>query len=168
MESTAHTRQSSYREALLEHLFIGAILSHLWRNGPIAAEVMKPQVDDAGYDIVIEVNSLIRHIQLKSSFIGARTASQKIHLRLAEKPSGCVIWIWFDANTLDLGPFLWFGDEPGKPLPDLSGYKVARHTKGDATGRKAERPMLRVVSKGKFRALTSVADVVAALFGVVV
>lgn len=165
MENSAHRDQSSYREALLEHLFVSAILKHLWQNGPIAAEVMKPQVDDAGYDIVIEVNSVLRHIQLKSSFTGATTSSQKVHLKLGEKTSGCVIWIRFNKETLELGPFLWFGGEPGKPLPDISNFKVARHTKGDATGRKAERQTMRVVTKGKFTEIKTIADLVAVLFG---
>ncbi|MGR0480818.1 MAG: hypothetical protein ACTFAL_05275 [Candidatus Electronema sp. V4] len=150
---------------MFEHLFISAILKHLWQNGPIAAEVMKPQVDDAGYDIIIEVNSVLRHIQLKSSFIGAKTRSQKIHLQLRKKTSGCVIWICFDRDTLKLGPFLWLGGEPGKPLPDISNFKVARHTKGDATGRKAERPMLRVVPKGRFREIKTITELVEVLFG---
>jgi hypothetical protein len=29
---------------------------------------MKPQVDDAGYDLVVEANGVIRHIQRKSLF----------------------------------------------------------------------------------------------------
>jgi NAD(P)-dependent dehydrogenase (short-subunit alcohol dehydrogenase family) len=36
----------------------------------------------------------------------------------------------FDATTLTLGPFLWFGSEPGGPAPSL-GDAVAKHTKGD-------------------------------------
>ncbi len=163
---TAHFLQSSYREALLEHLFIGALLRALWCAGPIRAEVMKPQVDDAGYDLVVEANGISRHIQLKGSFRGAKTAYQKVHLRLGKKPSGCVIWIVFDPETLELGPFLWFGSSPGRRLPNLSSFKVARHTKGDATGHKAERPMLRVIPKGRFRRLDSIEDVLRALFGI--
>ncbi len=165
MSKAAHSRQSSYREALLEHLFVGALLRTLWCAGPIPAEVMKPQVDDAGYDLVVEANGVIRHIQLKSSFRGAKTASQKVHLRLGEKPSGCVIWVVFEPETLDLGPFLWFGSSPGKPLPDIASFKVARHTKGDATGHKAERPMIRVIPKGRFKSLGTIDEVLAVLFG---
>jgi len=126
---------------------------------------MKPQVDDAGYDLVVEANGVIRHIQLKSSFRGAKTASQKVHLRLGEKPSGCVIWLIFEPKTLDLGPFLWFGSSPGKALPDLASFKVARHTKGDATGHKAERPMIRVVPKGRFMSLATIEELLGVLFG---
>ncbi|GAA5012935.1 hypothetical protein GCM10025794_01110 [Massilia kyonggiensis] len=46
---------------------------------------------------------------------------------------------------MTLGPFLFFGAEPGLPLPPLDTFKVARHTKGNKDGAKQERPNLRVV-----------------------
>ncbi len=163
---TIHSHHSSYREALLEHLFVGELQRHLWsrEDEPVLIEVLEPQVDDAGYDLVLECNGVTRHVQLKSSFTGSRTAIQKIHVKLAQKASGCVIWIRFDPETMELGPFLWFGGMPGKPIPSLDGYKVARHTKGDATGHKAERPNLRVVPKGSFEPLDSIGDVADRLF----
>jgi hypothetical protein len=161
----AHTHYSSYRETVIEHLFVGAVLRTLWCAGPVPAEVMKPQVDDAGYDLVLEANGVMRHIQLKSSFRGSKTASQKVHLRLGDKPGGCVVWVIFDPATLELGPFLWFGAPAGEPLPGLGSFKIARHSKGDSTGYKAERPMIRVVPKGQFELLNTTEQVVASLFG---
>jgi hypothetical protein len=38
---------------------------------------------------------------------------------LAEKPSGCVVWIGFDKDTLQLGPFKWV-HEPGPLLRPVS------------------------------------------------
>jgi hypothetical protein len=35
---------------------------------------------------------------------------------------------------LELGPFLFFGSEAGKPLPDLGDLKIAKHTKANAEG----------------------------------
>lgn len=165
MESSPHTHQSTYREALLEHLFVGAVLRNLWIRGPVAVEVMKPQVDDAGYDIVMEANTTLRHIQLKSSFLGATTSSQKVHVRLAEKPSGCVVWIRFDPKTLEIGPFLWLGNPPGQKLPFSAAWKVARHTKGNAEGIKAERPNIRDVPRGAFDPIPTLDILVDRLFG---
>ena len=114
---------------------------------------------------IIEAKETARHVQLKASFRGSRTASQKLHLQLGKKESGCVVWIQFDPESLDLGPFLWFGGGPGQKLPSLSKFKVAKHTKGDATGKKAERPMIRVVPKSKFEKLSEIEEVLARLFG---
>ena len=127
-------------------------------------EILKPQVDDAGYDLVIDCNSSIRHVQLKSSRIGAKRASVNISLKLAQKPSGCVIWVFFDPSTLILGPFLWFGSPPGHPLPEIEDFRVTKHTKGDAKGKKADRPGLRDVPKGRFERLASIDELIDRLF----
>jgi hypothetical protein len=165
MDIRRHTEKSSYREKLLEHLFVGDLLRHLWKKGVVDAEFLSPEVDDGGYDLVIECNSLMRHIQLKSSFTGSKTSRQKVHLRLSVKPSGCVVWIMFDPRTLKLGPFLWYGNLPGKPLPDISNLPVARHTKGDASGYKAERPNIRIITKSLFEKLETIDLLAEKLFG---
>jgi hypothetical protein len=60
--------------------------------------------------------------------------------------------------------YLWFGSEPGSPLPDL-GSKIARHSKANSVGTKTERPMHREVSKAKFEALNDINQLVERLFG---
>ena len=92
------------------------------------------------------------------------TPSQKIHTALASKPSGCVIWVYFDENSLDLGPFLFFGSSAVEPLPDISGFRVAKHTKANSEGFKAERPALRVVNKGQFARYETVRELFNVLF----
>lgn len=159
-----HTTRSSYREAVLEHLFTGALLQTLWLRR-VHAEVLRPFVDDAGYDLVVDANRITRHIQLKSSFLHATTARQTVHQHLGLKPSGCVVWLRFDEATLQLDEYLWFGNAPGHRLPDLSGFKVARHTKGDARGLKAERPMVRVIPKGQFVRIPTMDQLAERLFG---
>jgi hypothetical protein len=160
-----HSEHSSNREKLLEHLFIGDILRHLWRHGVTSAEFLRPEVDCGGYDLVISCNKIMRHIQLKSSHRNAKTARQNVNLRLSEKPSGCVVWMLFDERTLDLGPFMWFGGPPGRPLPDISKFPTAKHTKGNADGVKAERPNIRVLKRASFEVVQSVSELVERLFG---
>lgn len=84
---------------------------------------------------------------------------------LGAKPSGCLVFMWFDQQTLDLGPFAFFGGKPGEPLPDLAGFKVGKHTKANAEGVKAERPNIRTLPLSKFDRLTTIEQVVARLFG---
>jgi len=71
----------------------------------------------------------------------------------------------FDPETLDIGPFLWFGGQPKHPLPDLSIYPVARHTKGNAQGAKLPRPGMRVVPISAFETADTLPDLIALLFG---
>jgi len=141
---------ASFRQKLVEHLFIGELLKISWASGRCSLEVARPEVDSQGYDLIIEENGFIRHIQLKASHKSASTPSQKVHTALASKPSGCIVWIYFDEQTSELGPFLFFGAEPGKPLPDISDFRIAKHTKGNAQGVKNERPDIIVINKGQF------------------
>ena len=151
MTATEHNLFSSYREVLLEHLFAGEVMRHLWLRGNVRIEMLKPQVDDSGYDLVLEANGVVRHVQLKSSHRASTTADTRVSLDLAKKPSGCLVWLLFDAESLELGPFLWFGGNPGQPLPDVSAFRVAKNTKGNAQGVKLERPNLRVIPRGAIR-----------------
>ena len=162
--SQDHTAHSSAREKLLEHLFVGELMRHLWISGCRDVELLRSEVDNGGYDLVLECNDIIRHIQLKASHRGSKTARVNININLARRLSGCVIWILFDEDTLELGPYLWFGGKPGEPLPPL-GDKIARHTKADAAGLKKERAGLRVVSRTSFRMVSTIRDLTQTLFG---
>lgn len=162
--NSKHTVYSSYREKLIEHLFIGELLKISWQDDDCQLEVAKPEVDNSGYDIILEGGRVVRHVQLKSSYIGARASQQKIHVKLADKPSGCAIWVYFNEETLELGPFYFFGGTPGEPLPSLEGAKIARHTKGNSEGHKAERPNIRVLNKGQFICFDSISEIYKALF----
>jgi hypothetical protein len=160
-----HSEHSSFREKLVEHLFIGELLTLSWKNGDCSLEVASPEVDNSGYDIIAELNGVVRHIQLKASYVGGKTSRQKVHTKLATKPSGCIVWVYFCESTLELGPFLFFGGCPGNPLPSLDGMKVAKHTKGDQEGFKAERPKIREINKGQFTSYKTIEQVHEALFG---
>lgn len=163
MSIVNHSENSTFREKLIEHLFIGELLKHAWKSGN-AIEVSKPEVDNSGYDIVLESNQFLRHVQLKSSYIGGRTSTQKIHLSLAAKPSGCVVWIYFHQQTLDLGPFLYFGNVAGNPLSSIENHRIAKHTKGNKDGVKTKRPNLRIINKGSFDRVETIEELYHRLF----
>jgi hypothetical protein len=161
-----HYRLSSFREKTLEHVFVGECLKALWKRGVYDAEVLRSEVDAAGYDIVLECHGIVRHVQLKSSYIGAKTARQSLNNKLKEKPSGCAIWLQFDPRTLALGPFYWYGNSPGEKIDDLSKtFKKAKHTKGNSKGVKLERDSAYSVPKRAFRRLPTIDDVLTELFG---
>lgn len=161
-----HYLKSSYREKLIEHLFIGELLKLSWASGACSLEISKPEVDNQGYDLIAEENGAIRHIQLKTAKSDAKASYQKVHIALSKKPSGCVIWIYFDEATMQLGPFLFFGGIAGKPLPDINDFKVAKHTKGNKDGVKAERPDLRQIPKSKFAVYSNIEALYSVLFAI--
>lgn len=159
-----HNNHSSYREKLIEHLFIGELLKLSWLKYDCDLEVAKPEVDNAGYDIIAEANGIVRHIQLKASFTASTTTQQKLHVKLATKPSGCVVWLKFNQETMRFEDYLFYGAEPGKPLNNLDNLKVARHSKGNKDGVKHQRPNIRIINKGEFVSFDTVESLYHALF----
>lgn len=160
---TQHTEYSTYREKLIEHLFVGELLKLSWRQHNCALEIAKPEVDNSGYDIIAESNGVFRHIQIKTSMIGSKTAKQKIHIQLEEKPSGCIIWIYFD-ESMNLSHFYYFGSDAGLPMPCINDFKTAKHSKGNKDGFKAERQNIREVPKGKFKRIDTIEGIYEQLF----
>ncbi|WP_339034742.1 hypothetical protein WHZ78_23510 [Bradyrhizobium symbiodeficiens] len=159
-----HSRASSIREQALFHLLLGELMAARWQQGHHDIEVLKSEVDRGGYDIVLEANGVLRHLQLKSTFSGSAVRHVTVSTRLLEKPSGCVIWLEVNQSTLALESYLWFGDRPGIKLPDL-GTKVSRHSRGDGSGQKAERPMHRDLTKAGFERLSGMDELLIRLFG---
>jgi hypothetical protein len=153
---------SSSREALIEHVFVAEVLQEAWFAREQLVDVLRSEVDAAGYDIVFECGSILRHIQLKASESGGKTSRQTINTRLSAKPGGCVVWVVYseriEDHRLDLS-YLWLGGRPGEPLPDL----------GDLVGRnprsKTPRPATRVVARARFERVASTAELVERLFG---
>jgi hypothetical protein len=80
---------SSLREKILEHLFIGELLRCLWRFGRRDIELLRAEVDFRGYDLALECNGCLRHIQLKSSHRGS--AARSISAQIALEDMHCVL-----------------------------------------------------------------------------
>lgn len=161
--TSVHSSRSSHREALLEHLVTADLLEVLWHE-QIWMEVLKPQVDDQGYDLVFEANGVTRHVQLKSSFEGSTVKKVNINSLLGRKPSGCVVFVWFNPTNLDRR-YQFFGGPPRRPLKDLSQFKIGKHTKANAFGVKAERPNIRTVPLRAFEAVGDRKSLALKLFG---
>lgn len=157
------THGSTLREIVFEHLVLGAIELELLERGHDFAE-LHGRADRDGYDVVLEVGSIARHVQLKSTTLGCATREVPVNSRLASKPSGCVIWSVYDPDIRGFSEYRWFGAVPGEPLPDL-GDRVARHSRANAKGIKAFRPAIRNVGLARFERLTSIPDLVDRLFG---
>jgi hypothetical protein len=146
----SHYADSSAREKLVEHVFLGELLRGLWRKNVRDLEILRPEVDSGGYDLALDCRGIVRHVQLKSSHRDAKRAAITANVKLIDRPSACILWIYFDPDTLLLGPFLWFGGAPGAKISPL-GEKVATHTKHNAEREKSLRIGHRVVAKKALR-----------------
>ncbi|MHB1700349.1 MAG: hypothetical protein ACYCSN_09485 [Acidobacteriaceae bacterium] len=166
-DRTSDYVHSSLRERIVEHLFVGEALRWLWvhRKADLAdVEVLRSEFDAGGYDLVMTYKKIVRHIQFKTTKVETQKADISASLKLMDKPSGCIIWI-FITPELELYEYRWFGNPPGQMFPDIKALKPAKHTKGNAQGNKAERPQHRIIPKAKFSKRCTLDDIMNHLFG---
>ena len=156
-----HYTHSTLRERIVEHVFIGELLRTLWRRGVTDVEILRPEFDAHGYDVVMTRGAIVRHVQLKTQAAG----KVSVGLALAEKPSGCVIWIGLNKDTLELGPFLWYGGLPGARLPDISAYPNPKRPTHNALGVRPVRKNHRVIPPAAFKKLKTIDEIIMCLFG---
>lgn len=159
----AHSLYPTYREALLGHLFAGEMMRVLWTKGITQLEVLKPELDASGYDLVLEADSVIRYVQLKSSNSAQPIAVNSL---LAAKPNGCVVLMRFDPATLRMGPFFFFGGAPGEPLPSLEGMRPAHAPRRNAQRQLPVRRNTVNVPRSRFRPVGSIEELATKLFGI--
>jgi hypothetical protein len=163
---------STYREQLVEYLLLAELLQDGWLRRRQRIDVLRADVDAAGYDLVLECGGVLRHVQLKSSVKGGKARTQKLHVDLAGYACGCVVWVILKRVILKKTGerrlrlrFRVMGGGPHQPLPDLSGFSLAKHTKPNAKGVKTPRSKLRIVKRRAFKELASITELSDWLFG---
>src|SRR5260370_29586722 len=92
-KANPHYAYSTLRERIVEHVFVGEALRQLWQRGVTDVEVLRSEFDAGGYDLVMSLRKVVRHIQFKTIMVGGKAANVNVSMKLMEKPSGCVIWI---------------------------------------------------------------------------
>jgi hypothetical protein len=158
--------KSMFYEQLVEHVFVSEVLQEVWFSFRKTVEVLRSEVDVSGYDLVFDCDGVVRHVQLKTSKHDAKASGQKVNVALAKKPSGCVIWIMRrEEQGRMIFDYKFFGGKAKTPLPSLDGFKVAKHSKGNALGIKMERKAIRVVPRGEFTEMSGIRELVKTLFG---
>lgn len=161
--ASAHFLNSTLRERIVEHVFVGDALRTLWRCGVFDVEVLRSEFDAHGCDLVMARGRIVRHIQFKTG-TSQKPGTVSVSRSLADKPSGCVIWIQVGAD-LGMGPFFWFGGEPGEPLPPIAGYPNPLRATHNKDGVRPIRQNHRAVPGVAFRRLETLRDVLDQLFG---
>jgi hypothetical protein len=156
-----NTHHSTLRERIVEHLFVGEVLKTLWTYGVTDVEILRPEFDAHGYDLVMGSRGYLRHVQLKTQAGGVLSLGRA----LAETPSGCVVWIEINRETLQMGPFYWLGGKPGQRLPNIAQYEHPRRATHNKQGERPLRKNHHAVPRDAFTRLGTVTEVVEHLFG---
>jgi len=161
--SRASSHRSRDRENFIEHVFISEILQECWfvREQPI--EILRSEVDAFGYDLVLECNGLIRHVQLKATQTGQSTRKQTINRYLEQKVGGCVVWIVFnhraDESRVRLDYLYFGGRRPRDRMPTL-GDTPALNPRS-----KTPRKNSRVLDVRQFDAIPTTGELLNRMFG---
>lgn len=161
--SDKHSRHSTLRERIVEHRFVADVLQYLWTRDIFDVEVLRPEFDGHGYDLVMTRSGVVRHIQLKTGK-DKRPDNVQAGISLVTRPSGCLIWIEVD-DHLNLKRYFWFGGPPGEPLPPFDDFGVARRPTRNKLGERPERSAHRIIPKTAFQEATGLEDVLTRLFG---
>jgi hypothetical protein len=67
---------------VLEQLFVGEVMRYSWQHHLPRIDILKSQVNNSGYDIVLEAHGIMRHIQLKPSHVGAAAPGVGINIEV--------------------------------------------------------------------------------------
>jgi hypothetical protein len=68
---------SVLRERIVEHVFVGDVLRTLWRRGVTDVEILRPEFDAHGYDVVMSCGTVVRHVQLHQPACFQRSIRRK-------------------------------------------------------------------------------------------
>ena len=134
----------TFYEQFVEHVFVSEVLQ---KCGTVLGRLPRccdREIDAFGYDLVFDCNGVEWHVQLKTSKHDAKASGQKVNVALAEKPYGCVVWIFRHegqgTKRMILTYRLFECGKARKPPQSLGGFKVAKHAKRNAQGnRRKER-----------------------------
>lgn len=137
------TTTSQFRENLLEHVFIAELLQEcaLVRRQKVA--VLRAEVDEDGYDLVLELDGVLRHVQLKSRYGGTKPSHKALdglNPKLGGRIGGCVVLMYWRVKDgrIEL-TYRWWGNGPGEatdPIPEhmtLGQMKIVNSTTDLAT-----------------------------------
>lgn len=123
-EQSRYATESSYFASLAEHVLLADLMTFGWYERRTSLQVLRAEVDVAGYDVVVADDVTTRHIQFKAG----RRGPVPVSLRLCNSPSGCIVWARLSEPPQGWRPsveYRFLGGSPGEPLePALLGSKV--------------------------------------------
>ncbi|HEX8980848.1 MAG TPA: hypothetical protein VF811_14160 [Parasulfuritortus sp.] len=158
--------RSSHIENILQHAFLFELGSHVWRQDPRERlTILKAEVDDAGYDLIVERDVMIRRIQLKQAHDGKTPKSFSFRVEFAMHPGACIVVIHYSMRDLRPTSYSFFGQglEEEMPYvgPERVTYAPGRRT---ASGEKVVRTKYRDAPFSQFKQNLSMGELLDELF----
>jgi len=156
---------SIYIEKSIEHIFLSALIQYAWKENLPQIEIASSEIDNNGYDVILSTGGITRFVQLKSSAITSKRNRTEINVQLQNKPSGCIVWVWYSRADLSIQSFLFYGNKPGKKMNDISKFKNAQATRLTAKGVRPVRMHTKNIPKSYLTRVVDISSLYKILFG---
>jgi hypothetical protein len=168
MNYSAQVSRNSHRiEAALRHAFLAELYGALWTIDPAHdLQVFLPEIDNSGYDVVLALGDVVRHVQLKSSMVGSTTQSVPVREALCRARGGCLVWCNYEVSSLDIVEYGFFGYTRDTEPLDFSCFPPARSTKANSQGVKHLRAGVRKLPKSAMLFELDIYRIIHLLFGI--
>lgn len=77
-------------ETMFEHYFLSALLQECFFARRKTLSILRAEIDNEGYDLVLEAGDEVRHVQLKTSEASA-SKFKDVKCRLADRKGGHIV-----------------------------------------------------------------------------
>ena len=164
-KTEALSQHSRYIENALRHVFLAQLFKAVWKHdfkGKL--HIYNNEVDDSGFDLVARSGDVTRHIQLKATHTDGKAKRISAHADLASAQGGCIVWMSYDAETLDIRDYRFFGQAAGQTIADISLLPATRTTRRDIHGKRKARLKHHDIGLSQFSASLKIEGLRAVLF----
>ncbi len=162
----ALAERSSHVENVLRHAFLAELAGEVWRDDPHEPlGISNAEVDDSGYDLVLERNATIRRIQLKQAHDKKIPRKFSVRVEFATYPGSCIVVVAH--SLLDLKPtsYSFYGSGPDDPMPYVEAHRTTKAPgRRKADGSRILRLRYRDVPFSRFKKNLSIRQLIAELF----
>jgi hypothetical protein len=162
----ALAERSSHVENVVRHAFLAELAGEVWRDDPHEPlGISNAEVDDAGYDLVLERDATIRRIQLKQAHDKKIPKKFSVRVEFATHPGSCIVVVAH--SLLDLKPtsYSFYGSAPTEPMPYVEAHRTtAAPGRRKADGSRILRIRYRDVPFSRFKKNLSMRQLIRELF----
>ena len=117
---TAAAYQSTYIENALRHRMTAELCSELWkRNCHAALHIFNSEVDNAGFDMVLRLQSAVRYVQIKQAHAGKVPPHCSTRVSFSQMAGSCIVLISYDLEDLTINAYRFFGKKPHEPMQNI-------------------------------------------------
>lgn len=130
------SERSSAVENILKHAFLAELSQIAWENDPLCPlNISNSEVDDSGYDAVLEYSGISRRVQLKQAHNEKRPQKYSVRVPFATLPGSCVVVMIHSISNLRVTSYSFYGNKPDEPMPYIEAHRATKHPgRRDADG----------------------------------